>query len=130
LLLVVNILFNYTFLILYCIFRSWSNFSSNATSRDANGAILSQSVGSDNEGCRREKTTHELNGKKYVLEKRFCPGAPEQTTETLVNLNREELPTFLQHWQPTNKQEQPTPIADTSTVKNPEIFDKFFGPLK
>ncbi len=115
---------------IFRIFRSWSNFSSNVTSRDANGAILSQSVGSDNEGCRREKTTHELNGKKYVLEKRSCPGAPEQTTETLVNLNREELAMFLQHWQQSNKPEQPMPIADIPTVKNPDMFDKFFGPFK
>lgn len=54
----------------------------------------------DREGCHREMTTKEFDGKKYVIEKKLCPGAPEQLTETLVNLSREELPEFLKKWKP------------------------------
>ena len=56
-------------------------------------------VENDREGCRREKTTQEWNGKKYILTRRKCPGMSEQKTETLVNMTQEELPEFLKHWQ-------------------------------
>lgn len=60
---------------------------------------ITKSTGQDREGCQREMTTHEFNGKKYHVEKRWCPGAAEQTTERLVNLTKEELPDFLKNWQ-------------------------------
>lgn len=64
----------------------------------SNGATESRSTANDREGCLRELITREFNGKKYVMEKRQCPGAPPQTTETLVNLTREELPEFFKNW--------------------------------
>jgi len=66
---------------------------------------ITKSTGQDREGCQREMTAHEFNGKKYVIEKRFCPGAAEQLTETLVNLTKEELPDFLKRWQTPGKKD-------------------------
>lgn len=88
---------------------------------------MSQSVGNDAEGCRCERTTHELDGKKYIVEKRSCPGVPEQTTETFVNLTRDELPNFLQYWQPKPALQQQDPEI-TGKLRDPDLFNKFFGP--
>lgn len=69
---------------------------------NSNGAVETTSTLKDREGCHRQLVTREFNGKKYILEKRQCPGVPEETTETLVNLTREELPEFLSRWKFSN----------------------------
>ncbi len=84
----------------------------------SNGATETKSTANDREGCHKELITKEFDGKKYVLEKRRCPGASEQITETLVNLTREELPEFLKNWK-----------TDKSTG-NQDMFFNFFGSLR
>jgi len=77
----------------------YSTRSSSFTLQSDNSISTMTEVENDREGCRREKTTQEWNGKKYILTRRKCPGMSEQKTETLVNMTREELPEFLKHWQ-------------------------------
>lgn len=83
----------------------------------SNGATETKSTSNDREGCLRELISKEFKGKKYVIEKRLCPGSAEQTTETLVNLNKEELPEFLKIWK-DNKN------------NNQEDVINFFGSLR
>ncbi|XP_032778652.2 uncharacterized protein LOC116917308 [Daphnia magna] len=82
-----------------------------------NGATESKSTINDRDGCHRDLTTKELNGKTYVMERKQCPGAPPQTTETLINLTREELPEFLKNW------------GSNQGVGNQDVFD-FWGSFK
>lgn len=84
----------------------------------SNGATETRKTSNDREGCHRELITKEFKGKKYVIEKRQCPGAAEQTTETLVNLNKEELSEFLKNWKTGN-----------TTGINQDGFN-FFGSLR
>lgn len=51
------------------------------------------------------------------MERKQCPGAPPQTTETLINLTREELPEFLKNW------------GSNQGVGNQDVFD-FWGSFK
>ena len=108
----------------------WSNF----TTRTPDGASLTKSTGTDRNGCVREVTTHERDGKRYSVEKRRCPGDPEgheQTSETLVNLTHQELPEFLSQWQ-SRPPAASAPLTEkpASGVKDEDLYTKFFGPLK
>lgn len=98
------------------------------------GATVTKSSGTDREGCTREMTTHERDGKRYSVEKRRCPGDPEgheQTSETLVNLTHQELPEFLRQWHQQPLEQPSAPQQDpNSGIKDPELFNKFFGPSK
>lgn len=85
-------------LILTLSFGTKSDRSSVNYYHSSNGATETKTTSNDREGCYRELITKEYDGKKFVKERRLCPGAPEQITETLVNLNREELPEFLKKW--------------------------------
>lgn len=78
--------------IYFCIWSSTSYF------KRINGATETKSISNDQEGCRREITTREYDGKKYVIETRKCPGVPEEFIERLFNIKREELPEFLKRW--------------------------------
>ena len=95
------------------VFRSSMNYF-----HSSNGATETKSTANDREGCHRELITREFDGKKYVLEKRQCPGAPEQTTEKLVNLSKEELPEFLKNWK------------TDGTNGNQDMFFNFFGSFR
>jgi len=78
--------------------RMYYSTRSSVTSQSFNGISTVTEIENDREGCMREKVTHELNGKKYILTKKKCPGMSEQSTETLINMTKEELPEFLKHW--------------------------------
>ncbi|XP_057370877.1 uncharacterized protein LOC130691871 [Daphnia carinata] len=95
----------------------YSTRSSTNYFHSSNGATESKSTINDRDGCYRDLTTKEFNGKKYVMERKQCPGAPPQTTETLINLSREELPEFLKNWR------------TDQGVGNQDMFD-FWGSFK
>ena len=63
--------------------------------KNVDGAITSEKIESDAEGCRHNLTTREFGGQKYEMLKVKCPGGKEYSSENLTNLTAEELPGFL-----------------------------------
>ena len=76
-----------------------SSHSSRTSVTIRNGAVTEQKEESDMEGCQRKITTHQFEGKKYVVEKWHCPGGEESIIEHFENLTHEEMPDFLKKFQ-------------------------------